>query len=193
MERNKSVLGIYGSCDGVKSGMAALQAAGFPSAELSLLLPESSGANQMEAGKLSAGAATGTTGVMIRGALVWLMGIGGLAIPGLGPFIVAGQIMAALAGAGAYGAGGGFVAALVSLGMPECKARGHETRLRHGEIRVAASSETADDMDRAKMVLNEMGAEDIPETNEPGSGGRTEHCVSDGQYDQLPCGTETQV
>lgn len=104
MERNKSVLGIYGSCDGVKSGMAALQAAGFPSAELSLLMPESSGANQMEAGKLSEGAAAGTTGVMIGGALMWLAGIGRLAIPGLGPFIVAGQIMAALAGAGAYGA-----------------------------------------------------------------------------------------
>lgn len=58
---------------------------------------------------------------------------------------------------------------------------------------MAVSSETADDMDRARTVLNEMGAEDIPETNEPGSGGRTEHCLSDGQYDQLPCGKETQV
>ncbi len=65
--------------------------------------------------------AAGTARAMIGGALVWLVGIGGLTIPGLGRFIVAGQIMAALAGAGAYGAAGGFAGSLVSRGVPECK------------------------------------------------------------------------
>jgi hypothetical protein len=64
---------------------------------------------------------------MIGGALVWLVRIGGLAIPGLGPFIVGGQLMATLAGAGAYRIGGGFASALVSRGIPECRPRRYET------------------------------------------------------------------
>jgi hypothetical protein len=195
VERNKSVFGIYGSRDGVKSGMAALQAAGFPSAELSLLLPESCAATEVEAGRVNEGAAAGTAGAMIGGALVWLVGIGGLAIPGLGPFIMAGQIMAALAGTGAYGAGGGFAGALVSLGIPECKARRYETRLRHGEILVAVSGETIEDVDRAKMVLSEMGAEDILATNESASDGPMEEhnpAVS-GARGQLACAAQPRV
>jgi hypothetical protein len=64
---------------------------------------------------------------------VWLVGIGGLAVPRIGPFIVAGQIMAALSGAGAYGAFGCFAGALVTLAMPEYKGRRCETHLRRGK------------------------------------------------------------
>lgn len=103
--------------------------------------------------------------------------------------------MAALAGTGAYGAGGGFAGALVSLGIPECKARRYETRLRHGEILVAVSGETIEDVDRAKMVLREMGAEDILATNESASDGpMEEHCPGvSGAKDQLACAVQPQV
>ena len=55
---------------------------------------------------------------MVGGGLGWLAGIGALAIPGLGPFIAAGPIMAALAGAGVGGAVGGLTGALVGMGIP---------------------------------------------------------------------------
>ena len=66
--------------------------------------------------KAPEGTAAGAgSGAVIGGALGWLVGIGALAIPGLGPFIAAGPIMAALAGIGVGGAVGGFTGALVGL------------------------------------------------------------------------------
>jgi hypothetical protein len=172
----------------IRNGGIALQAAGFSECRpVSAVAGEFRG-DRREAGKLSEGVAAGTTGAMIGGALVWLVGIGGLAIPGLGPFIVAGQIMAALAGAGASGAGGRFAGGLVSQGLAECRARRHETRLRHGEIMVGVSGETIEDVDRVKIVLNEMGAEEILATNERGSD--DEHCAAVGggmQRARRPC------
>jgi hypothetical protein len=59
----------------------------------------------------------------VGGALGLLAGIGALAIPGVGPLIAAGPIMAALAGLGVGGAVGGLVGALVGMGIPEYEAK----------------------------------------------------------------------
>ena len=96
----------------------------------------------------------------------WLAGIGALAIPGLGPFIVAGPIMAALAGAGVRGAVRGLTGALVGMGIPEYEAKRYEGRIAKGGILLSVHADDADWTKRAKTVLEQTGAEDIASTGE---------------------------
>jgi hypothetical protein len=98
--------------------------------DISVLLPDQQSSEEFahekntKAPKLTtAGVAAGGT---IGGTLGLLTGIGALAIPGIGPFIAAGPLMAALAGAGADGALGGLVGALVVWGIPEYEAKRYE-------------------------------------------------------------------
>jgi len=137
---------------------------------VSVLLPENLGgreiATQKET-KAPEGATAGAgTGAVLGGALGWLVGIGALAIPGLGPFIAAGPIMAALAGAGVGGAVGGVTGALVGMGIPEYEAKRYEGRLQKGGILVSVHCDTSDEVNRAKDILNRTGAEDISSTKE---------------------------
>ena len=109
-DKNTAVFGIYPSYATVESGVDGLKAAGFSNRDISVLFPESAGTRDFahEKGtKAPEGAAAGaSTGVVLGGAMGWLVGVGALAIPGLGPFIAAGPIMAALAGAGVAGTSG---------------------------------------------------------------------------------------
>ena len=170
MAKNKSVLGIYSSRNSVESALTVLRDAGFPGTDVSVLLPENLGgreiATQKET-KAPEGATAGAgTGAVLGGALGWLVGIGALAIPGLGPFIAAGPIMAALAGVGVGGAVGGVTGALVGLGIPEYEAKRYEGRLQKGGILVSVHCDTSDEVNRAKDILNRTGAEDISATKE---------------------------
>src|SRR5437763_1410830 len=91
--------------------------------------------DRRRAGRCAGGGSPGAaTGGVVGGVLGWLIGIGALTIPGLGPFIAAGPIVAALAGAGAVGATGGLIGALVGTGMPEIEAKRYEGRLRNGGL-----------------------------------------------------------
>jgi hypothetical protein len=173
--KNKSVLGIYATRTGVETGISGLREAGFPNADVSVLLPENLGPKELatdKATKAPEGAVTGAgSGAVIGGALGWLVGIGALAIPGLGPFIAAGPIMAALAGVGVGGAVGGFTGALVGLGIPEYEAKRYQGRLEKGGILVSVHCETSDEIDRAKRVLERTGAEDVSTTAESSAKG----------------------
>src|SRR5271170_5132492 len=119
--KNTAVFGIYPSYANVENGVAGLKAAGFSNRDISVLFPQSAGTKDFahEKGtKAPEGATAGAgTGAVIGGTMGWLMGIGALAIPGLGPFIAAGPIMAALAGVGVGGAIGGITGALVGMGI----------------------------------------------------------------------------
>src|SRR5438477_1237609 len=105
----------------------SLRAAGFSNNDISALLPDKASTREFahEKGtKAPEGAATGAaTGGVIGGVIGWLVGIGALAIPGLGPFVAAGPIMAALGGVGAGGVAGGLIGALIGLGVPEFQAK----------------------------------------------------------------------
>jgi hypothetical protein len=102
----------------------------------------------------------------IGAALGWLAGIGSLAIPGVGPFIAAGPIMAALGGAAVGGATGGLVGALVGLGIPEYEAKLYEGRVRGGNVLVSVHAADGKQQDRAKEILKNAGAEDISSSSE---------------------------
>jgi len=116
--------------------------------------------------KAPEGAVTGgTTGMAIGGTLGWLTGIGALAIPGLGPLIAAGPIMAALSGAAAGGLLGGITGALIGMGIPEYEAKTYEDRLQRGDAIITVTTHSVEDNTRVERVFAEAGAENISSSN----------------------------
>jgi hypothetical protein len=180
--KNTAVFGIYPSYANVESGVDGLKAAGFSNRDISVLFPESAGSKDFahEKGtKAPEGASAGAgTGVVIGGTMGWLLGIGALAIPGLGPFIAAGPIMAALAGAGVGGAVGGITGALVGMGIPEYEAKRYEGRVKDGGILLSVHSDNSDETKRAKQILEATGAQDISSTSEASSDNATNRDLS---------------
>src|SRR6201998_3063585 len=168
--KNTAVFGIYPSLTAVEISVDELKSAGFRNTDISVLFPESSGTRDFaheKSTKAPEGATTGAgTGAVVGGALGWLMGIGALAIPGLGPFIAAGPIMAALAGAGVGGTVGGIAGALIGMGIPEYEAKRYEGRVKDGGILLSVHSDTSDWTKRAKEILKRTGAQDIASTGE---------------------------
>lgn len=142
-----------------------LQAAGFSSEEVSMLFPDKSGrgtSGPEKKTKAPEGTGTGVgTGLVMGGALGWVAGIGALAIPGAGPFIAAGPLMAALSGAAVGAAVGGITGALIGMGIPEIEARRYEGRVREGSILISVHTEDAEQAQHARDILEHGGAEDI--------------------------------
>src|SRR5215468_10611641 len=136
--KNIAVYGIYQDRVHAEDAVDALIANGFRSEDISVLMPENIGTKDFatqKSTKAPEGAATGAgAGAVVGGTLGLLAGIGALAIPGLGPLIAAGPIMAALAGAGAGGVTGGLIGSLVGMGIPEYEAKRYEGRVKSGHI-----------------------------------------------------------
>lgn len=168
--KNTSVFGIYRTYSDVESGVDALKTAGFRNTDISVLFPENVGSKDFaheKNTKAPEGATAGAgTGVVLGGALGWLVGIGALAIPGLGPFIAAGPIMAALAGAGIGSAVGGLTGALIGMGIPEYEAKRYEGRLKDGGILISVHCDSSEWTKRAKEILGHTGAQDVSSTGE---------------------------
>ena len=169
--KKTGVLGIYGTRLAVEKAMDSLITAGFPASDISVLMPESlNGAKDMgteKASKAPEGTAAGATaGGVIGGTFGVLVGLGLLAIPGLGPFIAAGPIVAGLAGLGAGGTVGGAAGALIGMGIPEFEAKRYEGHLQKGGILLSVHCDTPGEIMRAKEVLKATGAKDISSAGE---------------------------
>lgn len=165
------VFGIYSTRVAVENATDSLMKAGFPASDISVLLPESLGGPKdmgtEKSTKAPEGTAVGvTTGGVIGGTLGLLAGVGLLAIPGLGPFIAAGPIMAGLAGLGVGGAVGGVTGALIGMGIPEFEAKRYEGRLKSGGILLSVHCDTAEEIKQAKEVVERAGGEDVSSTGE---------------------------
>ena len=171
--KNVAVYGIYPSRPLVERAVDALKQAGFRNTDISVLFPEGGGTKDFaveKETKAPEGAATGAgSGAVVGGALGWLMGIGLLAIPGLGPFIAAGPIMAALAGAGAGGVVGGIAGALIGMGIPEYEANRYEGRIKEGGILLSVHADDTEWKTKGKAILERTGAEDIGVKGESGA------------------------
>jgi hypothetical protein len=168
--KNTAVFGIFRDNATVGGALHALQAAGFRNTDVSVLMPENAGTKDFvhhKDTKAPEGATTGAaSGVVLGGVLGWLAGIGALAIPGVGPFIAAGPIMAMLAGAGAAGVAGGIVGSLVGMGIPEYEAKRYEGRVKAGGILLSVHCDSSEWVGRAKKILADTGAEDISSASE---------------------------
>jgi len=165
MGKNIAVFGIYRSRQNVEEAVDALKNANFRNTDISVLFSENVGTKDFaheKHTKMPEGSSAGAgTGAVIGGTLGWLAGIGTLAIPGVGPFIAAGPIVAALAGAGAGGVLGGVAGALVGMGIPEYEAKRYEGRVKEGGILLSVHCDDSDWKKRATDVLKQTGAIDI--------------------------------
>ena len=168
--KNTAVFGIYKSAMEAEQAVDRIVAAGFSNNSISVLLPDAKSSKEFaheKATKAPEGATTGVaTGGVVGGALGLLVGIGALAIPGVGPFIAAGPIMASLAGLGVGGAVGGLIGALVGMGIPEYEAKRYEGRVKDGGVLLSVHCDTADQITSAKELLKTTGAEDIASSGE---------------------------
>jgi hypothetical protein len=175
--KNTVVFGIYTSYSTVEMGVNNLKAAGFSNRDISVLFPQSAGSKDFahEKGtKSPEGATAGAgTGIVLGGTMGWLLGVGALAIPGMGPFIAAGPIMAALAGAGVGGAVGGITGALIGMGIPEYEAKRYEGRVKDGGILLSVDCESSEWTKQAKRILEYTGAQDVSSTKEASSDDET--------------------
>ncbi len=175
--KNKAVFGIYPSvARAERRAVDTLLSAGFSNGAISVLLPDDQSTREFAHKKDTKAPEGATTGVAaggaIGGTLGLLAGIGAIAIPGVGPFIAAGPIMAGLAGLGVGGAVGGLIGALVGMGIPEYEAKRYEGRVKNGGVLLSVHCDTSDQIKRAEELLKNTGAEDIASAGEP-SGAKT--------------------
>ena len=167
---HKALFAIFDNRSSVESAVTRLKADGFRSSDVSVLLQDGGDtkafAHKMNT-KAPEGAATGaTTGALAGGALGWLAGVGALAIPGIGPFVAAGPIMAAIAGAGIGGTVGGVAGGLIGLGIPEYEAKRFESEVKNGGMLLSVHVDDAAWSAKAKQIVRDCGARDISVASE---------------------------
>jgi hypothetical protein len=167
---NTAVFGLYKTRDQVEAAVDEMKREGFRSADISVLFSKNEGTKDFafeKDTKAPEGAATGAaSGAVLGGALGWLVGIGALAIPGLGPFIAAGPIISLLSGVGVGATVGGIAGALAGIGVPEYEAKRYEGRITGGNILLSVHSDNGDWTRKARVILDRTGAEDIASAGE---------------------------
>jgi hypothetical protein len=162
---SKSVFCIASSHPQAEKIVDTLKSANFSNNDISVLFADKGTTRDFAHEKhtkapegIVAGAGTGT---LIGGTLGWIAGIGALAIPGVGPFIAAGPIMAALGGAAIGAAAGSIAGGLIGLGIPEIQAKRYEGKVQEGNILISVHTENGKEIDRAKEIFEKAGAADI--------------------------------
>jgi len=173
----RSVFGLLKTREDAEAIVDRLKTSGFSNTDISVLFPDVETTREFteeQATKAPEGAATGgTTGFVVGGVLGWLAGIGSLAIPGVGPFIAAGPIMAALSGAAVGAAVGGIAGALIGMGIPEFEAKRYESKLREGKVLLSVHADDDAKANQAREILLSVSAEDVAMSGEAPATGRT--------------------
>lgn len=167
----KAIIGIAKSAGQIEDAVTKLQNnALVPSSAISILIPDSGTKPEIgtvNSTKAPEAATTGAVaGGVMGGALGLLAGIGVLAIPGLGAFIAAGPLLAAMSGAAAGAAAGGITGALIGMGIPEYEAKAYENRVKEGGYLIAAHTESEEDEKSVREVMKNCGLEDISTISE---------------------------
>lgn len=170
MEKGKIAFGIYKDRESVESAVSILKENGFRMSDISVLIPQVAREKNSQitnAPKFPEGAITGAgAGAIIGGALGLLAGAGALAIPGVGPFIVAGPIVSALAGAGVGGTFGVLGGGLIGIGIPEFEAKRYEGYIKSGGILMSVHADDDEWVTEAQRFLEATGAKNISVANE---------------------------
>jgi hypothetical protein len=168
--KNTAAFAIFPNRAEAEIAVNQLTAAGFSNQDVSVLMADKAGTREFATEKNTKAPEGTTTGAGVGGAiggtLGLLAGIGAIAIPGVGPLIAAGPIMATLAGVGAGGAVGGILGALVGMGIPEFEAKRYEGRVKDGGILISVHCDSSEEVSRAKDVLKGAGGEDVASAGE---------------------------
>jgi hypothetical protein len=179
MAKDIAVFGIFRDRASLENAVSSLKGAGFRSTDISALFPDNTGtkefAHELHTKAPEGAVAGASSGAVLGGVLGWLVGIGAIAIPGLGPFIAAGPIVTALAGMGVGGTVGGITGALIGMGMPEYEAKRYEGLIRSGGILLSVHCDDGSWARRAKDLLREAKAYDISATGEAAADYPTDH------------------
>lgn len=150
--------------------VSRLKNSGFADNDISVLFPDRSSSRDFaheKNTKAPEGAAAGAgAGGVVGGTLGLLAGIGLLAIPGVGPFIAAGPIMAALSGIAVGATVGGITGALIGMGIPELEAKRYEGKIKDGNILISVHAESSEEVSTAKRIFEEERATDISSGSE---------------------------
>jgi len=161
----KSVFCIASSRGQAEQIVTRLKAENFSNNDISVLFPDKDSTRDFaheKHTKAPEGAVTGaSTGGVVGGVLGWIAGIGALAIPGVGPFIAAGPIVAALSGVAVGAAVGGITGGLIGLGIPEIEAKRYEGKVKAGNLLLSVHTENAEEINQAKEIFAKAGAQDI--------------------------------
>ncbi len=167
---SKALFGTLSSGQEAEILLNQLQSAGFPSRDISVLFADKNETSRFiheKNTKAPEGAIAGVgTGGVVGGVIGWLAGIGSLAIPGVGPLIAAGPIMAALSGTAIGATVGGLIGSLVGMGMPEIEAKNYERKLKEGDVLVAVHADTSDRIRKAREIFKTAGVQDVSETED---------------------------
>jgi hypothetical protein len=167
---NKVVFGIFDNRFTLENAVDALKQNGFRNSDISALLPTKAGSDDFaheKSTKAPEGATTGAVGgVVLGGTLGWLVGLGALAIPGIGPFVAAGPIMASLAGASLGGTVGGLTGALIGFGIPEYEAKRYESMIKDGGMLLSVHADDSEWVTKAEDIFKRHGARDVSSTTE---------------------------
>lgn len=162
---NKSVFCIARSLNQANQVVDQLKEAHFSNSDISALFADKDSAQDFaheKTTKSPEGAFVGAgVGGITGGALGWIAGIGALAIPGVGPFIAAGPIVAALSGAAIGTTLGGITGGLIGLGIPELVAKRYEGKLKEGNILISVHTASSEEIVRSKEIFQQAGTEDI--------------------------------
>jgi len=168
--KNTAVYGIFQTRAQAEECVDILVQNGFRSEDISVLMADNIGTKDFAHEKNTKAPEGTTTGVVaggIAGGTVGLLaGLGALAIPGVGPLLAAGPIVAALAGVGAGGAVGGLIGALIGLGIPEFEAKRYEGMIKEGRILMSVHCDNSDWVDRAKVLMERTGAQHVSSKSE---------------------------
>ena len=166
----KSVFCLTNSLEPATRIVDQLKAANFSNNDISVLFPDKRTTRDFaheKNTKAPEGAITGAgAGGVVGGALGWIAGVGALTIPGIGPFIAAGPVMAALSGAAVGAAAGGVTGGLIGLGIPEIEAKRYEGKIKSGNLLISVHTENSDEIKRAKDIFTRCGGQDICTTGE---------------------------
>jgi uncharacterized protein (TIGR02271 family) len=159
----KTVIGLFDRMDEARQVVQALIDHGFESDDISLVSRQEGEYVTERGDERTSGVAVGAgAGAALGGIGGLLVGLGALAIPGIGPVIAAGPLVTALAGAGLGATAGGIIGALTDLGVPEEEAHYYAEGVRRGGVLVAVDT---DDQraDRAAEIMERAGAIDVDE------------------------------
>jgi hypothetical protein len=171
MTKDIVAYGIYADRTSFDAALEALRAAGFRNSDISAIVPNRDQTRKDLAHEINTKAPEGVaagagTGAAVGGVLGWLVGVGAIAIPGVGPLLAAGPVVAALAGAGAAGATGGLVGGLVGAGIPEVEAKRYAGRIREGGYLLSVHCDDSVWARRAEEILEATGGRDVVKTAE---------------------------
>jgi hypothetical protein len=163
--------GLYPDRASFERALESLRAAGFRNSDISAILPERDHTSKDLAHEINSKAPEGiaagaSAGAAVGGVLGWLVGIGMLAIPGIGPLVAAGPVVAALAAAGAGGATGGLVGGLIGAGIPEIEAKRYAGRIREGAYLLSVHCDDRQWAKKAEDLLEQTGGKDVVKTTE---------------------------